>query len=174
MPNQCRYLSDDGTGCNNAIALQADTHLCDEHSGKITDIDVAVYTTVIGHYKQDLREFFTRSNFYLVAVAALLAAFFGRETRVPKVSIVIAVTGLVLCLFWLSVAVGNLFWIGQWRNQAKIVSRALDRRFDAYSEAEEPHKQPLHKRLLLSPEGATTCLPAVFAVVWLIVLFTLR
>jgi hypothetical protein len=174
MPNRCRYLSDDGTCCNNDIAPQADIHLCDEHSGKITNIDVAVYTTVIGHYKQDLREFFTRSNFYLVAVAALLAAFFSREDPDQKVSILIAAMGLVLSLFWLCVAVGAVFWIGQWRSQAETVSRALDRRFDAYSRAAEPHKQALHKKLFRSPEGATTCLPGVFAVGWLIVLlFTL-
>ena len=171
MPNRCRYVGADGIRCNNDIAPQADTHLCDEHSGKITDIDVAVYTAVIGHYKQDLREFFTRSNFYLVAVAALLAAFFGRENPDPKVSILIAAMGLVLSLFWFCVAVGTAFWIEQWRNQARMVSRALDRRFDAYSEAEEPHQQPLHKKLLRSVEGATMCLPGVFAVAWLIVLF---
>lgn len=169
MANQCRHINDDGTRCN-YIAQQADTHLCDEHSGEITNIDVAVYTTVIGHYKQVLREFFTRSNFYLVAVAALLAAFFSRETPDQKVSLLIAVTGLVLSLFWLFVAVGTVFWIGQWRNQAKIVSRALDRRFDAYSEAEDPHEQPLYMRLFRSPEHATAWLPVVFALAWLFLL----
>lgn len=97
-----------------------------------------------------------------------------RENPDQKVSILIAAMGLVLSLFWLCVAVGTVVWIGQWRSQAENVSLALDRRFDSYSQAEEPHKQPLHKRLFQSPEGVTACLPAVFAVAWLIVLlFTL-
>jgi hypothetical protein len=43
--------------------------------------DLEDFRAVTDHFKQDIREFFTRSNFYLVAEGGLLAIFFAKVTK---------------------------------------------------------------------------------------------
>ena len=63
---------------------------------------VAEFNAITDHFKQDLREFFTRSNFYLAAQAALLSVSGVRD--IPTnifdyvVTLVLILTGLALKL----------------------------------------------------------------------------
>lgn len=163
----CRYRCGSGSPCSNPVT-RPDIHLCDEHARRVTELDGAVYTVVTDHFKQDLREFYARSNFYLVAQAALLAAFFGRRSPEPYANVMLVAIGLVTALFWLCVTHSTVFWIRRWREQVLRVSRELDRRFDAYAQAESPHR---HLRAVReSPEDMTKWLPAVFVAAWVAIL----
>ncbi len=97
----------------------------------ISNMDVAVFEAVTDHYKQDLREFFTRSNFYLAVQGALLSAFgirgIPQVTSDYVVSIGIIVVGLALTAFWWIEALGSGLAIQQLRPETRKRTREFQR-----------------------------------------------
>lgn len=75
-PTNCRYVTDQGVQCQNPPKSRES--LCNEHLSP-SAMDIAAYNSVTDHFKQDLREFFQRSNFYLIAETALLSVFFTQK-----------------------------------------------------------------------------------------------
>ncbi len=76
-----------------------------------TDMDRDVFRVVNDRYAQDLREFFTRSIFYLVAEGGLLSVFFARNVPHITSNLLnwgVVASGLVLALLWWLVA-----WVKQ-------------------------------------------------------------
>ena len=125
-----------------------------------------VFESVADHYKQDLREFFTRANFYLAVHAALLAAIGIRDAPDSRldwaVTIIIASAGVVLACVWGLVSHGSVLWIRRWRKEIQRLSRK-------YSPTESYHnieKDAICQRYQ-SPEELTKFLPWFFGIVWL-------
>ncbi len=58
------------------------------------------------HFQQDLREFWQRSNFYLVADGVLVFTF--ATSHVHALQLILSCAGLVISLFWLLVARGSI------------------------------------------------------------------
>jgi hypothetical protein len=164
--NKCRYLKDEGKQCQNGP--RKGRHLCNEHSD-LTEMDVEVFRAVTDHFNQDIREFFSRSNFYLVAQAALLSAFFTRKQPATNfeflIIIGIVMAGLSVVVFWWRVAMGSVFWIKQWRGEVQRVSEELSR-LKSYKNMEDiAQKNPN-----MSPENVTRLLPILFGVIWIVIL----
>ena len=129
-------------------------------------IDVAVeFKAITDHFKQDLREFFTRSNFYLAVQVALLSVSGVRDTPANYfdyvVALVLILTGLALSVVWGVVAHGSVRWIGRWRCEVRRLS-------ETYSEAQSYHKveawAEAHPRY--SAEQITMYLPWLFGIIW--------
>ncbi len=131
--------------------------------------DVEIFKIVTDHFKQDICEFWTRSNFYLLAQIGLFSVFvatFSTKTRFnTTISISVAILGLVIAVFWFVILRGAVEWIQQWRKQVIKLDREIDR-FQCYVEVESLVEQ----KLFLSPSYMTQFLPLIFVITWLIVL----
>ena len=127
------------------------------------------YKAGTDHYKQDLREFFTRSNFYLAVHAALLSLFGIRE--IPDtpldyvVTIIITIAGLSLAAFWWFVARSSVWWIDRWRERVQRLSRDYSETH-SYEEIEAGAIEHPYR----SPERVTMYLPWLFGLIWFIFL----
>ena len=125
-----------------------------------------IFETVADHYKQDLREFFIRANFYLAVHAALLTAIGIRDapdSRVDwAVTIIIAFAGIVLACIWGLVSHGSVLWIRRWRKEIQQLSQD-------YSPTESYHniEEDANCHRFQSPEELTKFLPWFFGMVWL-------
>jgi hypothetical protein len=120
------------------------------------------------HFKQDLREFWNRANFYLVVNTVLFSAFtisnpFLMNVNKPLI-ILVSLLGLAIAIVWFLVLRGALFWIEQWRKQVIKLSNELDR-FHTYE-----HIENLSKQKIKSPSYLTHFLPIAFIIVWLAIL----
>lgn len=125
-----------------------------------------VFQAVADHHKQDLREFFTRANFYLAVHAALLTAISIRDAPDSRadwaVTIIIAFAGVVLAFVWGLVSHGSVLWIRRWRKEIQQLSRE-------YSPTESYHniEEDANHHRYQSPEELTKFLPWFFGIVWL-------
>lgn len=165
-PNKCRYLKDDGQQCQNSP--RKERYLCDEHLDP-SEMDATVFRAVTDHFNQDIREFFKRSNFYLVAEAALLSAFFTRKQPNTNfdflIMTAIALAGLSVVVYWWGVAKGSVFWIQKWREEVQRISEKLSR-LRSFKDMEEIAKE----NPKMSPENITKSLPILFGVIWIVIL----
>lgn len=136
-----------------------------EKSGQ-RSCDIENFKMVAEHFRQDVREFWTRANFYLLAHAALLSAFVAVYPAMIKEEIIVAVLipvfGITIAVFWFLVLRGSVFWIKQWRKQVIKLSKELDR-FKCYAEVENRVNQEKTK----SPSYLTQFLPLLFVFIWL-------
>ncbi len=128
--------------------------------------DLEIFKIITDHLKQDIREFWTRSNFYLLAQAGLFSVFvatFSTSTGVKTtISISIAILGLTIAVFWFIVLRGSIEWLRRWREQVIKLDRELNR-FQCYVEVESFAEQ----KPFLSPSYMTQFLPLIFVITWL-------
>jgi hypothetical protein len=147
-----------GTG-----ALQTNNQNKEENLQRACDMEN--FKMVAEHFRQDVREFWTRANFYLLAHAALFSAFVVVYPSLIKdqiiVVILVPVFGVTIAVFWFGVLRGSVYWIKQWRTQVIKLSKELDR-FRCYAEVENLVNQEKMK----SPSYLTQFLPLVFVVIW--------
>jgi hypothetical protein len=134
---------------------------CADHKA-VADRDLQIFQIVHDHFEQDLREFWQRSNFYLVVDGLLLSAFVSAHLRSLQILLVCA--GLVVSLFWLLVARGSIAWIGAWRDEVRRLDQVVNR-FQSFNVIE--NKVQLSK--LSSPSWVTQWLPAFFLAGWLVI-----
>ena len=129
--------------------------------------EIEVYKTVAEHYRQDIREFWTRSNFYLVVEAGLISVFVASadEPTATTVRLLLAWLGAVLSLFWLLVMWGSVRWINRWRDQVREVEKRVDQ-WSTFTKAEALHK----KKPYTSAATVTQFVPVLFLVVWIILI----
>jgi len=131
--------------------------------------DIENFKMVAEHFRQDIREFWTRANFFLLAQMALFSAFVvvysAPITEQIIVVMLVPIFGMTMAIFWFFVLRGAIFWIKQWREQVIKLSKELDR-FQCYAEVESLVK----KKGLQSPSNLTQFLPLGFAIVWLAML----
>jgi len=131
--------------------------------------DIENFKMVTEHFRQDIREYWTRAHFYLLAHTALLSAFIVTYPTLIKdqiiVAILIPVFGITIAIFWFCVLQGSVYWIKKWREQAIKLSKELDR-FQCYAEVENLVNQKKTK----SPSYLTQFLPLMFVFIWLMML----
>ncbi len=133
------------------------------------NIDVVTeFNAITDHFKQDLREFFTRSNFYLAVQAALLSVSGVRDTPTNifdyVVTLVLVLTGLALSVFWGLVAYGSVQWIDRWRDEVRRLSKDYSENKSYYRiEAWEDKEHPLWRA-----ERVTMYLPWPFGIIWFV------
>jgi len=132
-----------------------------------------IFEAVADHYKQDLREFFVRANFYLAVHAALLATIGIRDAPDSQVdwavTIIIAFAGALLAFVWGLVSHGSVLWIRSWRKEIQRLSREYSPT-DSYHNMEEDWNRHPYQ----SPEELTKFLPWFFGIVWLALPIALR
>lgn len=135
-----------------------------DSSEKKISIDT-VFNSVADHYKQDLREFFTRANFYLAIHTALLSAIGIRNVPNSKVdwaiTLLIAFAGVVIACVWGFASYGAVKWIRRWRKEIQKLSLKYSPT-NSYNDIEIEASQ--HR--FQSPEELTKYLPWFFVVVW--------
>jgi hypothetical protein len=166
QPAGCCYLLDNAVACPRPRAPGSE--FCAQHS---LPADLEVYRVVTDHFKQDLREFWSRSNFYLVVQAGLVSAF---GAIVPKASesqralaLTIAGVGLAVAVFWLVVARGAVTWIRLWRAEVVRLDALVDRH-----RVYERIERLVDSNPLMSPSRVTQYLPVIFCVGWVALITT--
>ena len=168
--DKCRYLEDNGEQCQN---LPEDgQNLCEDHLG-VGDRHTEVYRAVTDHFKQDIREFFSRSNFFLVAEAAFLSAFYAIQTKLisspDQLNLgdlwnnkALALAGFLLTVIWFFVSCSSAYWIRRWRREVQTISKN-----SSYKIVEDVG----FLTDLLRPEHITLLLPVLFLGLWAFALF---
>jgi hypothetical protein len=164
----CKVISDNGQPCTYPVVGQAD--YCWMH-GNWFQADLEIYKMVDEHFRQDIREYFQRSNFYLVVEAALLSVFISRSSVQGKgasMMLPLAILGLLLSGVWFLVMRGSLKWIQAWRARRAAISKKLDR-YQYHSEVEELVRfHPWE-----SPTTISTYVPILFGIGWVALLVSL-
>jgi hypothetical protein len=133
------------------------------------------FKMIAEHFRQDVREFWTRANFFLVTQTGLFSAFFVIFHNLPvdnvSIILIVPIFGLIMAIFWFFVLRGAVFWIKKWREQVIKLSNELDR-FHCYAEVENL----VNEKKFLSPSNITQFLPLGFACVWgaLLILIVLK
>jgi hypothetical protein len=162
-PEYCRYLLDDGSQCPNMKKAGAD--FC-EHHIQWADMDVEIFRAVTEHYRQDIREFWSRSNFYLLVEAGLLSVYVSLGSQLSPLkqamSLSLGIFGLVIAVVWLLVCRASVVWIRRWRSFTVDLDKIIDRH-RVYSRAEGfASTNPL-----FSSSTITQILPVLFFLGWI-------
>ena len=172
--DKCRYLEDNGEQCQSQP--KDGRNLCQKHLD-IGDRHTEVYRGVTDHFRQDLREFFSRSNFFLVAEAALLSAFYAIQAKLisppNQVNLgdlwnnkALALAGVLLTVIWLLVSCTSAYWISRWRKEVIRVSEHISN-IRSYKTVENV----VWWINLLRPEHITLLLPLLFLGLWAFALY---
>ena len=156
--NTCVVELADGSPCPN---LPTVGNYCDSHQAVLSR-DIDMLKMVESHHMQDVREFWARSNFYLVVDAALVSVFVQSSSSLRHL---LGAFGVIISLFWLLVARGSVYWIKMWRDEVRRLDQVVDR-FRIYDRVE----QNASSRPYLSPSWVTQWLPAFFVVGWVVLL----
>ncbi len=140
---KCRYLWNPTTQCSNSPLGGGD--FCQQHC---PPAQVEVYRTVAEHFRLNIREFWTRSNFFLVAQAALLSGFAVIATREQGLDrafgIALGVLGALIAVCWLVVDAISVCWIDRWRARILSVEKVVDKDLSyARAEAWRPRAQDI-------------------------------
>ena len=167
--NLCRYRLDDGSQCSNPKSSHSS--FCEQHADWL-QADLEVYRAVTEHFRQDVREFWVRSNFYLLVQAGLLSVFAtSLSSTAPSlhqkvIFTVLGILGLVIAIIWFIVLRGAALWIRRWREQTIALDEVVDRH-RVYSKVESfAHSNPL-----MSPTHVSQYLPLVFCLCWIALIF---
>jgi hypothetical protein len=131
--------------------------------------DIEIYKIVTEHFRQDVREYWTRANFYLLAQTGLFSVFTLSFTDLIRYQAVVAISvtvlGLLVAIIWFMVLRGSIKWLQRWREQVCELDKELDK-FLCYYKVEIYAKEKPY----WSPSYVTQFLPLVFTIVWLIML----
>lgn len=138
------------------------------------EADLVVFQAVLEHFNQDLREFWARSNFYLLIQSGLLSVFAvltsSENYRGSDQAVLTALgmLGLTVAIIWFVVMKGCIFWIRKWRTEVIRIDEVVDRHM-IFSRVENyASSNPF-----MSPSNVTQYLPLVFIVVWIVMLLSL-
>ena len=135
----------------------------------ISQADLERFRAVREHFRQDVREFWPRSNFYMVVQAGLMYAFVSRSegsTCAEAVAAgykVLPFVGALLAVIWLFVVITSLIWIKRWRDEVINVERDIGIG-TSYARLEGlTSRKPWD-----SPEWFTLFVPILFGVAWVV------
>jgi hypothetical protein len=157
-PRMCSVDLPDGSPCPD---LAITGSYCERHAD-VADRDFQVFQAVHDHFRQDLREFWQRSNFYLVVDGVLVSAF--ATSHVRTLQLILSCAGLIISLFWLLVARGSIAWLALWRAEVRRIDLIVNR-FHSFSTIEGR----LQRKPWLSPSWLTQWLPACFLAGWVVI-----
>ena len=135
----------------------------------IPQADLEKFRAVSEHFRQDVREFWPRSNFYMAVQAGLMYAFVshseGSTNAEPVASVykVLPVFGALLAIMWWFVVTKSLIWIERWRDEVIAVERVIGIG-TSYARVEGSAS----RKPWLSPEWLTQLVPILFFVAWVV------
>jgi hypothetical protein len=155
----CTVVLADGTPCRTAPLVG---RYCEDHQS-VAASDLEIFKLLSDHFQQDLREFWQRSNFYLVVSAALVSVFSAQSQ--DDLRLAIGSFGLIISAFWFLVARGSLVWIQLWRRELQDMDEIVDRR-RVFSRSEAN----VSRHPWQSPSWVTQWLPAVFGLGWVAII----
>ena len=162
-PKHCRYICDDGKQCSQEKVQGTD--FCEEHANWLP-ADLEVYKAVTAHFRQDIREFWSRSNLYLLVQVGLLSVFSIIPDRSRVVSSALSILGILIAIVWFIVLRGAVRWIQRWREQTIRIDNLIDR-YHIYEKIESfAYSHPF-----MSPSYVTQYLPLAFGFTWLVLFF---
>ncbi len=142
-PNTCKYLWGFITPCKNPPLGGGD--FCQQHC---PPAQVEVYKAVAEHFRLNIREFWTRSSFFLVAHAALLSGFAVIATSEQgydkPIGTALGALGVAIAVCWLVVDAISVCWIDRWRARILSVEKVVDKDLSyAVAEAWRPRAQDI-------------------------------
>jgi len=154
----CVVQLSDGSPCNNTPAVG---RYCTNHEACLNR-DLEILKMVSEHFRQDVREFWPRSNFYLVVDAALVSIFVQSNSESRYL---LGIMGITVSVFWFLAAHGSIVWLQKWRAELRrlddlVDSQAVFHRVEAYATT-----RPWH-----SPSWITQWLPLCFLAAWVALL----
>ena len=98
---------------------------------KRAEVELEVFRQLCDHYRQDIRLFWARSNFYTVVNGALMSAFaitFKAQTVGAMVTIsVLAAMGIATCVLWRQSTIASLAWIKVWKQKVADANGVLQK-----------------------------------------------
>lgn len=131
--------------------------------------DIENFKMVADHFNQDLREFWSRANFYLLTNAGLFSAFLVIYPTLLNghffLVLLVPIVGISIAILWFLVLNGSLYWIDKWRQEMIRLSKEIDR-FQCFATIESQLAEKKSK----SPSYLTQFMPLVFVVAWIIIL----
>jgi hypothetical protein len=124
-----------------------------------------MFNSVHQHLLQDVREFWKRSNLYLVVHGALLSVYLSAVSIAPErttfARLTIGFLALLLALFWFGVARASVKWTKLWDDKVREMDAVIDRH--ALYRSLGPLAE---KGVLTHPQQLTQYVPLVFAAGW--------
>lgn len=165
---QCSYKYGNSNQCSNKTLAPYD--FCEQHVYELGIPDI--FKMVSEHYRQDLREFWTRANMYVLSQAFLFSAFAVLASNFSNnkghvhghdflIMIMVAIVGISIALCGLIVAWSSREWIARW----KEATLQLDRIFNKHNTYTYTENE---KKPLFDPTWWTMLLPGIFAFTWII------
>jgi hypothetical protein len=164
--NHCEYIYHNGKRCK--VEVYCDNSYCHEHSKNI-DLDIEFYKQILEHFRQDIREFFVRSNFYFAGQTALFFIVYSKGKAKTNSDFVLLIGGIIfgiiIAFVWYLVSRGAVLWLNRWRQEAIRIDKMISR-FKSYATIETD----MRKSILHSPSRITRWLPLIFIFFWLLLL----
>ena len=162
----CEYIFINGETCNAEIS--SNKNYCNKHSKNI-ELDIEFYKQILVHFRQDIREFFIRSNFYFAGQTALIYLVYSKGEPKTNSDFILLnggiIFGIIIALFWHFVSRAAVLWMNKWRQEAIRIDKMISR-FKSYATIETE----MRKSILHSPSRITRWLPLIFIFFWLLLL----
>ena len=131
--------------------------------------DIEIFQIVTQHFRQDIHDFWTRANFYLLAQTGLLSAFMVTYAALTEHGLIaiqesISILGLATAILWFFVLRKSLKFIQIWREQVVKIDKEVDR-FRCYVDVETIAQTKPYS----SPSYITQFLALSFIITWAII-----
>ena len=156
--------SKQGFGIEDASSSEA--HQDREHGPSPANLEV--YKAVESHYRQDIVQFWTRSNFYLIihaGLSSIIIASSSASSFPPVVEIAFEICGFLLAIAWFLVAHSSNKWRKWWLDQLLVIERSVDpqRSYDSVEGI-------ITTSPVMRPSTVTLFVPVLFGLLWLTLL----
>lgn len=160
----CWGVNKDGEPCPSPTV--GDSNYCTQH-GDWFEADLRIFDSLTNHFRQDVREFWTRSNLYLLVEGVMASVFVTTVTDPDRakhllILVFISTFGLALTTSWYLVARSSIIWIDRWRDQVLRIGKVVDRH-RAY---ETVHLTAQSTKPWHHPQRMTLYLILLFALSW--------
>jgi hypothetical protein len=167
----CIHVEESGVRCKKKPV--ADTPYCWQH-GQWFEADLEAYRMVDEHHRQDLREFWGRSNFYLLVQGGLITVAISGLGQALGVRIALTILGFILSLHWYVIVRASNAWARAWGRRFLQIEKIVDRHRSYYETEQDALRDPAlslrfgKRTFLLNPNVNAQQLPLIFAVAWLV------
>jgi hypothetical protein len=128
------------------------------------DLELEHFKLVVDHYKQDIREYWTKANFFFLANAGLLSGFIiflDHANDFPLFKIALPITGIVVAVFFYLILHYSNYWSKRWRCEVLTLCKG-GKKFQCYWAVEDEAQVCPHKH----PEFWTQLLDLAFIFIW--------
>ena len=129
-----------------------------------SDVELEHFKLVVDHYKQDIREYWTKANFFFIVNTGLLSAYIlylNQTNNFPIFKIALPLTGIAIAAFFYLILDSSHFWTKVWRGEVLKLCRER-KKFGCYTHVETMAQGAPHKH----PGFWTQLLDITFVLVW--------